>query len=427
MKTFLPELVITLAVLNMIASKLIDFEDIGAKPNDHSYKTALANGKLFNATLNALQPGDTFLVPNKTYTITGGMKARGLKNVTMKIEGTISFDNDRKTWPKNQFGNSEECIYLEDIEDFVMTSSGKGTIDGNGKAWWGAIQYLIHGRDRPRLVHIKGSKNVLVENMLFRNSPRWTFYAEKSDGLLIRYSDVTARWTKQDTHTILDLQAFNTDGFDVTGRNVHIHDSNIWCQDDCVSVKDGSEDMLFERITCSGLGLVIGSIGSSRVNNITFRDSYLPNTFKGIYMKNRWNDLGAVGEAASISNILYENITMDKPEQYAIWIGPAQQIGQPCSLLWGMTRFAKCKISGHQTWSNITLRNILINDPLHSPGVIFGNKTNPIHNLTLDNVVVKNSGSYPWGKGKYYCEGVEGLATGGTNPVPSCFNKLYLE
>ena len=81
-------------------------------------------------------------------------------------------------------------------------------------------------------------------------------------------------------HTLEDLTAFNTDGFDITGRNVHIHDCRIWNQDDCISVKDGSEDMLFERISASGLGLVIGSIGASRVNNITFRDCQMPNTFK---------------------------------------------------------------------------------------------------------------------------------------------------
>jgi hypothetical protein len=39
--------------------------------------------------------------------------------------------------------------------------------------------------------------------------------------------------------------------------------------------------MLFERINASGLGLVIGSIGGSRVHNITFRDSYMYRTFKG--------------------------------------------------------------------------------------------------------------------------------------------------
>ena len=39
--------------------------------------------------------------------------------------------------------------------------------------------------------------------------------------------------------------------------------------------------MLFERINASGIGLVIGSIGTGdRVNNITFRDSYMYHTWK---------------------------------------------------------------------------------------------------------------------------------------------------
>ncbi len=41
----------------------------------------------------------------------------------------------------------------------------------------------------------------------------------------------------------------------------------------------------------------------------------------GIYMKTRWNDSAPVGSYASISDILYQNITMESPQQYAIWIG----------------------------------------------------------------------------------------------------------
>ena len=75
---------------------------------------------------------------------------------------------------------------------------------------------------------------------MLKNSPYWTLYAAHSDGVIIRYSDVENRWTNSSKHTLLDLQAFNTDGFDVTGNNVHIHDCNIWNQDDCISVKDHS-------------------------------------------------------------------------------------------------------------------------------------------------------------------------------------------
>jgi hypothetical protein len=40
-------------------------------------------------------------------------------------------------------------------------------------------------------------------------------------------------------------------------------------------------------------------------------------TQKGIYMKFR-------GDGGVIKDITYENIVMEAPEQYAIWIGPAQ-------------------------------------------------------------------------------------------------------
>ena len=62
----------------------------------------------------------------------------------------------------------------------------------------------------------------------------------------VRHCDIQARRTDADYHDLIDITAFNTDGYDVTGRNVWIHDSSVWNQDDCIAVKDGSENMLFE-------------------------------------------------------------------------------------------------------------------------------------------------------------------------------------
>ena len=212
--------------------------------------------------------------------------------------------------------------------------------------------------------------------------------------------------------------AFNTDGFDVTGKNVWIHDCTVWNQDDCIAVKDGSENMLFERITASGLGLTIGSIGGSTVRNVTFRDSYMHHTYKGIYVKFRGSGL--------IQDVLYENIVMQAPEQWAIWIGPAQQAdsvfvcaADPCSLCWPDIPFAECNMPANASFIDITLKDITVIDPLSSPGVIFGSPTNPMQNIVFDNVVVQNPPS-----DYYLCEDVEsGIAKGTTNPIPSCFKK----
>ena len=243
--------------------------------------------------------------------------------------------------------------------------------------------------------------------------------------MIVRWCDIDVRWDRQDKHDLIDLQAFNTDGFDVTGKNVYMHDLNIWNDDDCIAVKDGSENMLFERINASGLGLVIGSIGGSTVRNITFRDCNMHHTFKGIYLKTRWSDSGPVGTAASISDVLYENIYMDSPEQWAIWMGPAQQTGQPCPLYWPEVKNSECRMSGYQTWTNITLRNITIVNPRQSPGVLIGNSSNPMKNVIFDNVVVINPGEKPWGTNFYECHDVDGYALGTTSPAPPCFTAKY--
>ena len=62
------------------------------------------------------------------------------------------------------------------------------------------------------------------------DSPRWTFYAKNVDGLEVRNCEIEARRSDADNHNVVDMTAFNTDGFDVTGRNVWIHDCAIWNQ-----------------------------------------------------------------------------------------------------------------------------------------------------------------------------------------------------
>ncbi|GAB5363910.1 hypothetical protein AAMO2058_000923900 [Amorphochlora amoebiformis] len=417
-----------IACLLICRATVYDFEKLGGKPDDDSSQTAWANGGLVNKTLQAiLQPGDTLFFPNKTFTLMGGVQAEGLRDVTIQIDGTLEFKDDIDSWP-TQDGKVLNCMVFKNVMNMTFTSSGKGTIDGKGERWWGipGIGYLIQGKNRPNLFEIDTGKDVLIENLLFKQSPCLTVWAHNMDGLEIRWTDIDARRTDADSHTIIDLTAFNTDGFDVAGKNVWIHDCNVWNQDDCVCVKGNSENMLFERINASGLGLVIGSISGSTVNNITFRDCYMHHTFKGIYTKFRAGE-----KPGLISNVLFENIVIDAPEQWGIWIGPAQQsdsndlcAAHPCSLCWPMLPFSKCDMPVSGSYENITLRNISILNPGKSPGVLLGNSKNPMRNVLFDNVKVLNPKKKPWRHDYYKCVGVNGVATGGTWPVPECFKDM---
>uniref|UniRef100_A0A7S3DQZ5 Uncharacterized protein n=1 Tax=Entomoneis paludosa TaxID=265537 RepID=A0A7S3DQZ5_9STRA len=139
--------------------------------------------------------------------------------------------------------------------------------------------------------------------------------------------------------------------------------------------------MTFERIYASGLGLTIGSISGTTVRDIVFRDSYLFKTFKGIYMKFRMPSNPLDSGNGLVENIYYENITMEAPIQWPIWIGPAQQTGgssanlchaSPCSLCWPTLPFQTCDAVPNTQYRNITLKDIHIRNPQGSPGMILG-------------------------------------------------------
>jgi len=421
------------ALVVVASGRTIDFEvDAGAVPEKHSLAASLQNGAALNKTLASMQHGDVLVVPNKTFTVMGGIRATGLDSVTIQIDGTLSFKDDLKHWPRQGPGRSAnvlECIQLDDPHNVTFTSSGKGTLNGNGAKWWGfpGIGYLVRTENRPRLMKINNGKNILIENLLFKDSPYWTFSAHV-DGMEIRNSDIDVRRLHDDKHSLIDLTAFNTDGFDFGGKNIWVHDCNVWNQDDSFCIKGSTENVLVERVNASGIGLTIGSVGGGdHIRNVTFRDSYMKNTMKGIYMKFR-----AMDRPAIVEDILYENIVIDEPSQYAIWIGPAQQAdardfwrGHPCSIFWPtLPEFiSNCDVSAFGTYKNITLRNITVNNPKGSPGLIYSNETNPMQNIVFENVRINNPGKKPFGP-SYFCKNVQGVATGNTWPVPDCFEDL---
>ena len=158
------------------------------------------------------------------------------------------------------------------------------------------------------------------------------------------------------------------------------------------------------------------------MKNITFRDIYSPNPFKGIYLKFR-------SDGGVVEDVTFENVKLQSPEQWPIWIGPAQQsdsgnpcAAHPCSLCWPTDPWATCA-APVATYRNILLKNVSIDSPKNSLGVILGNASSPMENVTFHDVVATNlNDDGHWREAQYLCEGVaSGYATGKTNVVPPCF------
>ena len=417
---------------------------------------AINNTKLLNKQLSNLRPGDILVIENKTYWLGGGVEAVSLFHVTIQLDGTLKFIPGRKGWPTESCVNKKnplqpvakngtkcvkEAIFFANCTHLTLTSSSSGTLDGSGDSWWGYVNYLLHGENRPRLFSLLNATDVLIEKITFVNSPYWTFTAYDVLNLEISNSHISNRVNSADSHDVANLAAFNTDGFDVAGKNIYIHDCTVWNQDDCFTIQPldakgynskCTENILVENVNASGLGLTVGAIHPSKghncIKNVTFRNAYMHHTYKGIYIKSGNSfDPSASGE---ITNILFENVVMDEPEQVPIWIGPAQEADSKgaCSLLWpGLS--SKCPAPPITlTWTNITLRNIHIHNPKESPGVVYGNKSNPMRGVIFDNVVVIGGGHIsskkPWGQKYYYCEGMgDAIVLNGTDPKPPCFKE----
>ena len=77
-------------------ARVYDLErDFGAVPYSASHpataqsKVAWANGAAFNTSLSKLAPGDTLVVPNKTFHLVGGIVAKDVADVTISFDGTL--------------------------------------------------------------------------------------------------------------------------------------------------------------------------------------------------------------------------------------------------------------------------------------------------------------------------------------------------
>ena len=238
--------------------------------------SASSNTETLNTALQNLEPNMTLILgsPNTTYWLAGGVYAEGLKNVTIQLDGTLKFQEGREGWPTEDCSKGtcvKKAIYITTSSNLLLTSSSPsgGTVDGSGAPWWGYANYLLHGEDRPKLFTLYNGTDVTVENWHFRQSAYHTFHADDCARVTVRGCTVDNRANGQDGHGPANLAALNTDGFDVSGRDIHIHDCKVWNQDDCFTIvpltaaainSKCTENVLVENVEASGLGLTVGSI-----------------------------------------------------------------------------------------------------------------------------------------------------------------------
>ena len=371
--------------------------DYGAVPGETIEPSVLlSNCRAFQEAFDSAVPGDVLVVPaSHTFSLVGGIRAQNLINFTFALEGRLNCVHNLSLWPRSsevQWMNGackENCD--EAYEDLIAFSNntaltirgsvgGESTVDGNGKHWWNDVLIGLVGTDRPVLISVSYCTGVVVENLHLLNGPHFHLWLSQLVDVEVRNVNVTVdRRVQQEikrqlaqkfqreeiNHTLssatLQPWDLNTDGIDVSGVNVHIHDCYVRNDDDSIAVKPAkdspnfwtqasvvgalnstangprptecSENIIIENVELTGFGASVGSVGAKDspqracIRNVSWRNVSMPNTGKGIYVKTNKGCTTKDGtpKTGSITNVRYENVHISNAKWIPIWIGPQQQ------------------------------------------------------------------------------------------------------
>lgn len=210
----------------------------------------LDDGKVHTKEIQALidkasdNGGGVIVVPAGAY-LTGALFFRQGVNLYVCEGGTLKGSDDISDYPVMETRiEGESCMYYpglinaDGIDGFTMC--GKGTIDGNGLKSWKAFwlrrswnpKCTNKDEQRPRLVYISNSSNVLVADLHLQNSHFWTNHIYKSHH--IKYLNCTVFSPES------PVKAPSTDAIDIdVCTDVLVKNCYLEVNDDSVVLKGG--------------------------------------------------------------------------------------------------------------------------------------------------------------------------------------------
>lgn len=129
-----------------------------------------------------------------------------------------------------QNGADSSFIYIAQANNVKIT--GRGVIDGNGYA----LRSNTPGGGNNKLLRTKGATGVILEDVYFRDSARWSLHFLLSDDILARNIKLVNDLRVASGATLPFVT--NTDGFDIDASTfVTVEDSFVYTTDDAFTPK----------------------------------------------------------------------------------------------------------------------------------------------------------------------------------------------
>ena len=335
----------------IIPSTRVSLSDFGAKGDGITL-----NSDAFRKAISTLakQGGGHLDVPAGVW-LTGPIALKDNIDLHLDKNAIIMFSPDKSLYITDDDGKkldkSMPLINASKRRNVCIT--GEGIIDGGGAQWrpvkkskvsdaeWKEFKYMggteadggtlwfpfglkhqeniaatpeAQEKMRADLIRITDCENVLLQGVVFQNSPRFHVHPVRCTNVIIDGITVQCPWNAQ-----------NGDGIDLSNcKTVLIVNSTVNVGDDGICMKGGSgvsgeedgpcEDILIERNTVFHAhgGFVIGSDVSGGMKNIVVRNCRFSGTDTGLRFKS------AIGRGGKTENIRISNIVMNDIKEEAV-------------------------------------------------------------------------------------------------------------
>ena len=367
---------------------IFNVRDHGAKGDGTTFDTAAIQNAL-DACANS---GGTVEFPAGTYlsqplTLSSGTTVKLDAGATLQASTNQNdFMRSPGDWTKARGGF---IAFIDGRNLTNVTFTGSGVIDGGGSVWWGEAEKARQARSgytlpRPNMVSFENCKNLRVENITLKNSPKFHLVPADCEDVVI--SNVTI---------LAPERAANTDAIDPSGRRYLITHCKIDVGDDNIAIKAGrkipghefqSEDFLITDCTfLHGHGMSIGSETAGGVRNITVKNCTFENTENGIRIKSD------VRRGGVVENISYSDITMSNvsPAITFTCIYANNSAGDANRSPNTQTNSAPSAGENIPVYRNIRITNLKATSQ-KSAGIIFGLPESCISNVVFENVQISS-------------------------------------
>jgi len=319
------------ALLAVSANAMVDIRLHGAVAGGNATaELARANAAAVEAAVRAAASmGTAALVPEGLQFDLLPVLLSDIRDAHLHLEGNLTAHANISDWHPSARDKVASLITFRGCFGASLTgngtASGGASIAGNGYDWWWA-RLLSKLSYAPTLVELDNCTDVLIRGVRTENSPRFNFYLHDVLNVEVGHVEV---WTDVqgqremlggagawDAAANLPTFPLNTDGIDIAGRNVWVHDVEITNWDDALCVKPGrllgwgcSQNHTYENAVIHfGVGASVGSVPPSKdiacVRDITFRNITFEAPTKAVYLKSNGGDEGS----AVVENVLYEHI-----------------------------------------------------------------------------------------------------------------------